>query len=220
MQLIRRSNRDPMYQRMAMSSSSFVPQSFSIATAPSTSTSGICTRSSSSSSFRGPADALRLLKRAGYLLVVVSNQAGIAQGMIAPGFVEQAHAEMLRRVREGGGDLDALYFCPHHPRGAIKELATDCRCRKPLPGMIDDAARDLGIDVATLVDGRRQVARRATRPCRRRAVDPRPDGLGRRSGATPSGRADGGGDLRQPHSRGVGDSCGSGLGARGLRAWA
>ena len=98
--------------------------------------------------FPWTADALRLLKRAGYLLVVVSNQAGIAQGMIAPGFVEQAHAEMLRRVREAGGDLDALYFCPHHPRGAIKELATDCRCRKPLPGMIDDAARDLGIDVA------------------------------------------------------------------------
>jgi len=93
-------------------------------------------------------DALRLLKRAGYLLVVVSNQAGIAQGMIAPGFVEEAHAEMLRRVRDSGGDLDALYYCPHHPRGAVKELATDCRCRKPRPGMIEDAARDLGIDVS------------------------------------------------------------------------
>ncbi len=93
-------------------------------------------------------DALRLLKRAGYLLVVVSNQAGIAQGMIAPGFVEQAHAEMVRRVREGGGDLDALYFCPHHPRGAVAQYSTDCRCRKPRPGMIEDAARDLGIDVA------------------------------------------------------------------------
>jgi D-glycero-D-manno-heptose 1,7-bisphosphate phosphatase len=93
-------------------------------------------------------DALRLLKRAGYLLVVVSNQAGIAQGMIAPGFVEEAHAEMLRRVRDSGGDLDALYYCPHHPRGAVKELAVDCRCRKPRPGMIEDAARDLGIDVS------------------------------------------------------------------------
>ena len=93
-------------------------------------------------------DALRLLKRAGYLLVVVSNQAGIAQGMIPSGFVEQAHEEMVRRVRDGGGDLDALYFCPHHPRGAIKEFSTDCLCRKPRPGMINDAVRDLGIDVA------------------------------------------------------------------------
>ncbi|MGH9387472.1 MAG: D-glycero-alpha-D-manno-heptose-1,7-bisphosphate 7-phosphatase [Vicinamibacterales bacterium] len=93
-------------------------------------------------------DALRLLKRAGYLLVVVSNQSGIAQGMIAPDFVEQAHAEMVRRVREAGGDLDALYFCPHHPRGSVKAFATFCRCRKPLTGMVDDAVRDLGIDVS------------------------------------------------------------------------
>ncbi len=92
-------------------------------------------------------DALRLLKRAGYLLVVVSNQAGIAQGLIAPGFVEAAHEEMLRRVRDGGGDLDALYYCPHHPRGSIKEFTAECRCRKPRPGMIDDAVRDLGIDI-------------------------------------------------------------------------
>jgi D-glycero-D-manno-heptose 1,7-bisphosphate phosphatase len=93
-------------------------------------------------------DALRLLKRAGFLLVVVSNQSGIAQGMIAPGFVEEAHTEMVRRVRAAGGDLDAFYFCPHHPRGSVEEFATACRCRKPLTGMIDDAARDLGIDVA------------------------------------------------------------------------
>jgi D-glycero-D-manno-heptose 1,7-bisphosphate phosphatase len=93
-------------------------------------------------------DALRLLKRAGYQLVVVSNQSGIAQGLIAPGFVEEAHQEMLTRVRAAGGDLDALYFCPHHPRGSVAAWATDCRCRKPLTGMIDDAARDLGIDVS------------------------------------------------------------------------
>lgn len=92
-------------------------------------------------------DALRLLKRAGYALVVVSNQSGIAHGMIAPGFVEQAHAEMVRRVQLAGGDLDALYFCPHHPRGTVREFATDCRCRKPLTEMIEDAVRDLRIDV-------------------------------------------------------------------------
>lgn len=92
-------------------------------------------------------DALRLLKRAGYLLVVVSNQSGIAQGLIEPGFVEQAHAEMVRRVREAGGDLDALYFCPHQSKGSVAALSTACRCRKPATGMIDDAVRDLGIDV-------------------------------------------------------------------------
>ena len=93
-------------------------------------------------------DALRLLKRAGYVLVVVTNQSGIAQGLIEPGFVEICHAEMRRRLQSADADLDALYYCEHHPRGAVARLAVDCRCRKPLPGMIEDAARDLQIDPA------------------------------------------------------------------------
>ena len=93
-------------------------------------------------------DALRLLKRAGFVLVVVTNQSGIAQGLIEPGFVERCHEEMRRRLQSAGADLDALYYCQHHPRGAVQGLAIDCRCRKPLPGMIEDAARDLQIDPA------------------------------------------------------------------------
>lgn len=96
--------------------------------------------------FPWAADALRLLKRAGYVLVVVTNQSGIAQGMIAPGFVEECHAEMQRRLRPAGAELDAMYYCPHHPRGSVKELSLDCRCRKPAPGMIEDAVREHGID--------------------------------------------------------------------------
>jgi D-glycero-D-manno-heptose 1,7-bisphosphate phosphatase len=93
-------------------------------------------------------DALRLLKRAGYVLVVVTNQSGIAQGLIAPEFVPACHEEMRRRLKSADTDLDALYFCNHHPRGSIKELAIECRCRKPLPGMVEDAVRDLQIDPA------------------------------------------------------------------------
>ena len=93
-------------------------------------------------------DALRLLKRAGYVLVVVTNQSGIAHGLIAPGFVETCHAEMRRRLQAAGADLDALYFCNHHPRGSVAGLGVDCRCRKPLPGMVEDAVRDLGVDPA------------------------------------------------------------------------
>lgn len=93
-------------------------------------------------------DALRLLKRAGYTLVVVTNQSGIAHGLIAPGFVETCHAEMRRRLQPAGADLDGLYFCHHHPRGSVDGLAIECRCRKPLPGMVEDAVRDLGVDPA------------------------------------------------------------------------
>lgn len=91
-------------------------------------------------------DAVRLLKRAGYTLVIVTNQSGIAQGLIDPGFITICHEEMRRRLQRGGADLDALYYCPHHPRGIVAGLNVDCRCRKPSPGMIEDAVRDHGID--------------------------------------------------------------------------
>ena len=94
------------------------------------------------------ADALRLLKRAGYLLVVVTNQAGIARGMIAPGFVAEAPCRDAAPVAAGGADLDALYFCPHHPDGSVKELAVECRCRKPLRAWWKTPSRDLQIDVS------------------------------------------------------------------------
>jgi D-glycero-D-manno-heptose 1,7-bisphosphate phosphatase len=91
-------------------------------------------------------DALRLLKEAGYTLVVVTNQSGIAHGLIDQSFVQICHDEMRRRLQRGGADLDALYYCAHHPRGSVPGLSIDCRCRKPSPGMVEDAARDLGID--------------------------------------------------------------------------
>lgn len=93
-------------------------------------------------------DALRLLKRAGFRLVVVTNQSGIAQGLIAPEFVGEAHAEMQRRLRAGGAEVDAFYACPHHPRGSVQPFAVECRCRKPAPGMAEQAIADLQIDPA------------------------------------------------------------------------
>ena len=155
--------------------------------------------------FPWTADALRLLKRAGYTLIVVTNQSGIAHGLIDPGFVQICHDEMRRRLQGGGADLDALYFCTHHPRGSVPELSIDCRCRKPLPGMVEDAVRDLGVDPRQSwvigdkwldVDLGHAVGAQ---------VDPGPHRLGRGAGAAASGRPEGRRDLRQPHSRGLGN---------------
>jgi D-glycero-D-manno-heptose 1,7-bisphosphate phosphatase len=92
-------------------------------------------------------DAVRLLNRAGYLVVVVTNQGGIGRGVIRPEFVPELHAEIDRRLVLGGAKVDAWYYCPHHPEAIIEDLRALCRCRKPATGMVDDAARDLGIDL-------------------------------------------------------------------------
>ena len=94
------------------------------------------------------ADALRLLRRAGYHLIVVTNQGGIAQGYSAEGFVERAHEELQQRLEKADVRIDGFYYCPHHPNGTIEHLRCECRCRKPSPGMIEAAARDFEIDLA------------------------------------------------------------------------
>jgi len=92
-------------------------------------------------------DAVRLLNRAGYLVVVVTNQGGIGRKMIRPEFVPELHAEIDRRLALGSARVDAWYYCPHHPEALVEDLRSACRCRKPETGMVDDAARDLGIDL-------------------------------------------------------------------------
>jgi len=92
-------------------------------------------------------DAVRLLNRAGYLVVMVTNQGGIGRQMIRPEFVAELHAVIDQRLAAGGARVDGWYFCPHHPEALVEALRLVCRCRKPAPGMALDAARDLGIDL-------------------------------------------------------------------------
>ena len=93
-------------------------------------------------------DALRLIARAGYLTVVVTNQSAVARGIVTEDFVRATHAELNRRLERGGAHIDAFYFCPHHPDATIEQYRRECRCRKPEPGMLEDAARDLSIDLS------------------------------------------------------------------------
>jgi len=92
-------------------------------------------------------DSVRLLNRAGYLVVMVTNQGGIGRQMIRPEFVDQLHAVIDERLAAGGAHVDGWYFCPHHPEALVDALREVCRCRKPAPGMALDAARDLDIDL-------------------------------------------------------------------------
>ena len=93
-------------------------------------------------------DAIRLLTRGGYKVVVVTSQAGVAHGSVTEEFLEEAHGVITERVAEAGGRIDAFYYCPHHPHAAVERYRTECDCRKPKPGMILNAARDLSLDLA------------------------------------------------------------------------
>jgi D,D-heptose 1,7-bisphosphate phosphatase len=95
----------------------------------------------------GSAGAIRLLNEAGFLVVVVSNQSGVARGYFSEEAVERVNKAMARRLERRGARLDAIYYCPHYPEGVVDRYRRECDCRKPAPGMVRRAQEDLGIDV-------------------------------------------------------------------------
>jgi D-glycero-D-manno-heptose 1,7-bisphosphate phosphatase len=96
----------------------------------------------------GAAEAVRLLNEAGYYVLVVTNQSGVARGFYNETDVRSLHAHMQEILSAHGAHIDAFYYCPHHPDGDIKSLAVQCRCRKPSPGMLEQAAREWPIDIS------------------------------------------------------------------------
>lgn len=92
-------------------------------------------------------DAIRLLNRAGFAVVIVTNQAGIARGIVREAFVGEAHRFIAARVEAGGARIDGFYHCPHYSSGIVEKYVSACECRKPRPGMLRQAAGDLGLDL-------------------------------------------------------------------------
>jgi D-glycero-D-manno-heptose 1,7-bisphosphate phosphatase len=93
-------------------------------------------------------DAVRLLNRAGYKVLVVTSQNGIAQGVLTEEFLGEAHARLSQLCEAAGAKIDGYYYCPHSTHAAVERYRTDCECRKPKPGMILAAARDHSLDLA------------------------------------------------------------------------
>jgi D-glycero-D-manno-heptose 1,7-bisphosphate phosphatase len=92
-------------------------------------------------------DAVRLLKRAGFAVIVTTNQAGIARGFFDEAFVEATHAALAETLARGGAAIDAFYFCPHHPDGVVERYRRACDCRKPQPGLLRRAAAERHLDL-------------------------------------------------------------------------
>jgi D-glycero-D-manno-heptose 1,7-bisphosphate phosphatase len=94
------------------------------------------------------AAAVRLLNDAGYDVIVVSNQSGVARGFFDEAAVERFNEHLQATLSAQGARLDAIYYCPHHPEGKVKALSIACDCRKPKPGLLEQAARERPIDRA------------------------------------------------------------------------
>lgn len=88
----------------------------------------------------------KALHDAGYQLVIITNQSGVARGYFEPQALERVHQHLRREMAAAGAPLAGFYFCPHHPRGTVERYAIHCDCRKPQPGLFQQAAADLGID--------------------------------------------------------------------------
>lgn len=96
----------------------------------------------------GTAEAVRMLNEAGYRVIVVTNQAGVARGYYKEEDVVHLHDYMNELLKKQGAHVDAFYYCPHHPEHGIGEYKKVCHCRKPDTGMFEQAERDTpgGID--------------------------------------------------------------------------
>jgi D-glycero-D-manno-heptose 1,7-bisphosphate phosphatase len=96
---------------------------------------------------KGVGPAIRLLNEMGWLVVVVSNQPGIAKGKYTPRLLEAMNHKMQAELARWGAYLDAIYYCLHHPQAVVKEYRTICCCRKPLPGLLLKGRDELNIDL-------------------------------------------------------------------------
>ncbi|MBN1627855.1 MAG: HAD family hydrolase [Deltaproteobacteria bacterium] len=96
----------------------------------------------------GVAEAFRILNKNGFLAIIVSNQSGVARGYFPFELVDDIHALMRGYLKKEDAAVDGIYFCPHHPRGAVPEYSVDCDCRKPKTGLIKKACEQFDIDMS------------------------------------------------------------------------
>src|SRR5258708_4718703 len=84
-------------------------------------------------------DAVRVLNRAGFATVIITNQGGIARGIVRESFVSEAHRHIADRVEAGGAKIHALFYFPHHPPGGLEPYRTARDCPKPPPALLRPA---------------------------------------------------------------------------------
>lgn len=138
----------------------------------------------------GVSQSLIELQKMGYKLVVVSNQSGVARGIVTEKKLEKIHQRMESLLSREGAYIDSIYYCPYHPEGVVPRYSKESDMRKPSPGMILQAANDLDIDLGrswTIGNAYRDVEaglragcktiliNSPTKPAHKKSTDPSPD---------------------------------------------
>jgi len=98
--------------------------------------------------FPGVGEAIRKLRDMGYKVILVSNQPGIAKGKISEETFDKVRQKMEKELAKKGASLDGEYYCFHHPEAKVEGLRANCECRKPKPGLLLKAAKDMDIDLS------------------------------------------------------------------------
>jgi len=89
--------------------------------------------------------AVRAANEAGLVAVVLTNQSGVGRGIFSEELVARVHERLAAEMQQAGARLDAIYYCPHHPAAEVERFRVECACRKPAPGMMQEAAQRFGI---------------------------------------------------------------------------
>jgi D-glycero-D-manno-heptose 1,7-bisphosphate phosphatase len=97
--------------------------------------------------FPWSAEAIRKLNQAGLPVIVVTNQSGVGRGYFSEELVKQANLKIAMELAHSDARLEAFYYCPHHPTATVEEYRKACRCRKPLTGMLEEAAKRFNLDL-------------------------------------------------------------------------
>lgn len=96
----------------------------------------------------GAADGIARLSRAGFAIVMFTNQSAVARGLITESELAVIHARLQEMLASEGAHLDAIYYCPHHPTEGVGAYRVECDCRKPKPGLVLRAAAEMNLDLA------------------------------------------------------------------------
>ena len=94
----------------------------------------------------GAIEAVKYCNDNGYLAIVVTNQSGVARGYYTEADVKELHRRMNEELSKHSAHIDDFFYCPHHPEGIVDKYRVDCECRKPKPGLIEEACRKYDID--------------------------------------------------------------------------